>query len=88
MALTDLQHFMKQAGAAVINAGLYLMLTRAHGEFAALYQAARTSGGTVAAREARDDDSSIRAEFARHGLNYDCTRIAPGTALAGDATSS
>ena len=70
MELSDFQHFMKQAGPAVISAGLYLMLTRAHKEFAALYAAASSGGGTVADREARDEVAAMRAEFTRYGLNY------------------
>tara|TARA_B110000046_G_C12786128_1_gene311096 strand:- start:295 stop:477 length:183 start_codon:yes stop_codon:yes gene_type:complete len=35
LELVDLQHFMRAAGPSVIPAGLYLMLTHAHREFAA-----------------------------------------------------
>lgn len=69
--LTDLQHFMRAAGSSVIPAGLYLMLTRAHKEFTALHAAASSGGATVAAREQVDESAAMRAEFARHGLNYD-----------------
>ena len=71
LELTDLQHFMRAAGPSVLPAGLYLMLTRAHREFAALYEAASTGGQSVAASERVDEDAAMRAEFTRYGLNYD-----------------
>ena len=70
MELSDLQHFMKQAGPAVISAGLYLTLSRAHHEFVTLYAAASSGGATIVSAQQADETAAMRAEFARHGLDY------------------
>ena len=89
MAVVDLQFFMRQAGTNVVNAGLYVMLSRAHAESVRLYsdmQQERAAARPTREHEARsteqEEEQAMRAEFERHGLNFDEFRATAAQSLA------
>ena len=63
---------MRSAGSGVVSAGCYVMMCRAHAEFVRQY--ADMQDMQAGAQETRssqvEDEDALRAEFARHGLNY------------------